>query len=57
MEDEVITPLITGVKNDLVYAVLLDQGQLYTYLTRIVTVRSSKGGWYTMVLPACATTL
>jgi hypothetical protein len=36
-------------KTHLVYAVLVDQGQLYTDLTRKFPVRSSKGNWYVMV--------
>jgi hypothetical protein len=32
-----------------VYAVLVDQGQLYTDLTGKFPVRSSKGNWYVMV--------
>jgi hypothetical protein len=30
MEDEVVTPISTGVKTDLVYAIVLDQGLHYT---------------------------
>jgi hypothetical protein len=36
-------------KTHLVYAVLVDQGQLYTYLTGKFPVRSSKGNSYVMV--------
>jgi hypothetical protein len=38
-----------GTKNHLVYAVLVDQGQLYTDLTGKFPVRSSKGNSYVMV--------
>jgi hypothetical protein len=49
MEDVTITPASLGTKNHLFYAVLVDQGQLYTDLTGNVPVRSSKGNWYVMV--------
>jgi hypothetical protein len=38
-----------GTKTHLVYAVVVDQGQLYTYLTGKFPVRSSKGNSYVMV--------
>jgi hypothetical protein len=38
-----------GKKNHLVYAVVVDQGQLYTDLTRKFPVRSIKGNSYVMV--------
>jgi hypothetical protein len=38
-----------GTKTHLVYAVLIDQGQLYTALTEKFPVRSSKGNSYVMV--------
>jgi hypothetical protein len=38
-----------GTKNHLVYAVVVDQGQLYTDLTGKLPVRSSKGKSYVMV--------
>jgi hypothetical protein len=38
-----------GTKTDLVYAVVVDQGQLYTDLTGKFPVRSSKGNSYVMV--------
>jgi hypothetical protein len=38
-----------GTKTHLVYAVLIDQGQLYTDLTGKFPVRSSKGNSYVMV--------
>jgi hypothetical protein len=43
------SPLSVGKKTHLVYAVVIDQGQLYTYLTGRSPVRSSKGKWYVMV--------
>jgi hypothetical protein len=44
-----VTPAGLGTKTHLVYAVLVDQGQLYTDLTGKSPVRSSKGNWYVMV--------
>jgi hypothetical protein len=38
-----------GTKTYLVYAVVVEQGQLYTYLTGKLPVRSSKGKSYVMV--------
>jgi hypothetical protein len=38
-----------GAKTHLVYAAVVDQGQLYTYLTGKFPVRSSKGKSYVMV--------
>jgi hypothetical protein len=49
MEDEVVKPTGLGSKTYFVYAVVVDQGQLYTYLTRKFPVRSRKGNWYVMV--------
>jgi hypothetical protein len=49
MEDEVVTPAGLGTKNHLIYAVVVDQGQLYTDLNGKFPVRSSKGNWYVMV--------
>jgi hypothetical protein len=49
MEDVTITPAGLGTKTHPVYAVLVDQGQLYTDLTGKFPVRSSKGNWYVMV--------
>jgi hypothetical protein len=49
IEDVAATPETLGTKTRLVYAVLIDQGQLYTYLTGKFPVRSSKGNWYVMV--------
>jgi hypothetical protein len=50
MEDEVVTPVITGVKSDMVYTVVLDQGHLNTDLMGRFPERSSKGSWYTMMV-------
>jgi hypothetical protein len=49
IEDVTATPTNLGTKTHLVYAVLVDQGQLYTDLTGKFPVRSSKGNWYVMV--------
>jgi hypothetical protein len=49
MEDEAVTPAGLGTKTHLVYAVVVDQGQLYTDLTGKSPVRSSKGNCYVMV--------
>jgi hypothetical protein len=49
IEDESVTPAIFGNKTHFVYAVLVDQGQLYTDLTGKFSVRSIKGNWYVMV--------
>jgi hypothetical protein len=49
MEDVTVTPAGLGTKNHLVYAVLVDQGQLYTDLTGTFPVRSIKANWYVMV--------
>jgi hypothetical protein len=48
-EDEAVTPAGLGTKNHLVYAVVVDQGQLYTDITGKFPVRSSKGNGYIMV--------
>jgi hypothetical protein len=42
-EDEDITPLGSGENTHLVFAVVLDQGQIYTELTGSFPTRSSKG--------------
>jgi hypothetical protein len=42
-EDEDITPMGSGEKTHLVFAVVLDQGQIYTDLTGNFPTRSSKG--------------
>jgi hypothetical protein len=49
IEDESLTPTGLGNKTHLFYAVLVDQGQLYTDLTWKFPIRSSKGNWYFMV--------
>jgi hypothetical protein len=49
IEDITTTTTNSGTKTHLVYAVLVDQGQLYTDLTGKNPVRSSKGNWYVMV--------
>jgi hypothetical protein len=49
LEDETVTPTSLGTKTNLVYAVVIDQGQLYTDLMGRFPVRSSKGNWYVMV--------
>jgi hypothetical protein len=49
MEDAAVTPAGLGTKTHLVYAVVVDQGQLYTDLTGNFLVRSSKGNCYVMV--------
>jgi hypothetical protein len=49
IEDVTATPAALGTKTHLVYAILVDQGQLYTDLTGKFPVRSSKGNWYVMV--------
>jgi hypothetical protein len=43
LEDTTVTPVDTGDKTLLVYAVVIDQGQLYTDLTVRFPQRSSKG--------------
>jgi hypothetical protein len=48
-EDETVTPAGLGSKTHLVYAAVIHQGQLYTDLTGIFTVRSRKGNWYVMI--------
>jgi hypothetical protein len=49
MEDEAITPPGLESKTHFVYAVVVEQGQLYTDLTGKILVRSSKGNWYIMI--------
>jgi hypothetical protein len=49
IEDIAATTTKSGTKTHLVYAVLVDQGQLYTDLTESFTVRSSKGNWNVMI--------
>jgi hypothetical protein len=38
----IVTPVRSGIKTHLVYAIVIDQGQLYTDLTGRFHVRSSK---------------
>jgi hypothetical protein len=49
IEDIAATTANSGKKTHLVYAVLVDQGQLYTDLTGKFPVRYRKGNWYVMV--------
>jgi hypothetical protein len=49
IEDITATTTHSGTKNHIVYAVLVEQRQLYTNLTGKFPVRSSKGNWYVMV--------
>jgi hypothetical protein len=49
IENETMTTVGLGSKTHLVYAVVIHQGQLHTYLTGIFPVRSSKGNWYVMI--------
>jgi hypothetical protein len=49
IDDITTTNTNSGTKTDLVYAVLVDQGQLITDLTGNFPVRSSKGNSYVMV--------
>jgi hypothetical protein len=49
IEYESVIPAGSGNKTHLVYAVLVDQGQLYTDLIGKFPVRSSKGNWYVML--------
>jgi hypothetical protein len=49
IEDVTATPPTSGTKTHLVCAVLVDQGQLYTYLKGKFPMTSSKGNWYVMV--------
>jgi hypothetical protein len=49
LEDETGTSASLGSKTHLVYAVVIDQGQIYTDLTGRSPVRSSKGNWYVII--------
>jgi hypothetical protein len=49
IEDETVTPVGVGSKTHFVYAVVIEQGQLYTDLTGRFPVRSIKGNWYIMI--------
>jgi hypothetical protein len=50
LEYTTVTPIGNGDKTYVVYAVVIDQGQLYTDLTGRFPQRSSKGNCYVMVL-------
>jgi hypothetical protein len=49
LEDEIITSAVLGPKTHLLYAAVMDQGQLYTNLKVRFPVRSRKENWYVMV--------
>jgi hypothetical protein len=49
MGDEAVAPIGLGTKTHLIYAVVVDQGQLYKNINGKIMVRSSKGDWYVMV--------
>jgi hypothetical protein len=49
LEDGTFTPVSLGTQNCLVYTMVIDQGQLYTYLTGRFPIRSSNENWYVMV--------
>jgi hypothetical protein len=49
LEDETVTPVSSGLKIHLAYAMVIDQGQIYTDLNGRFSARSSKGNWYVMV--------
>jgi hypothetical protein len=49
IEDFKTTNTNSGTKPNLVHAVMVDQGQIYTDLTGKFPVRSIKGNWYVMV--------
>jgi hypothetical protein len=55
-EDEDITPLGSGEKTHLVFAVVLDQGQIYTNLTGSLPTRSSNGNINVMICYSYDTT-
>jgi hypothetical protein len=60
IEDVKATPASSGTNTHLVYAVLVDQGQLYTDLTGKFPVRSSKGtgtSWSVMFMTAITSQL
>jgi hypothetical protein len=50
LKDTTLTPAGNGEKTRLFYAVVIDEGQLYTDLTGRFTQRSSKGNWYVMMV-------
>jgi hypothetical protein len=49
MESKTVTPAGLGTTPHLVYAIIIDQGQLYMDLTGIFRVGSSKEKWYVAV--------
>jgi hypothetical protein len=49
IEDITATPANVGTKTHLVYAILVDQGHLYPFLTGKLPLRSRKGNWYVIV--------
>jgi hypothetical protein len=49
IEDIAATTANSGTDTPRVYAILVDQGQLYTDLMGKFPVRSSKGNWYVIV--------
>ena len=49
LDYEEVTPTRTGEKKKLVFAVVIDQGKLYTHLTGKSPIRSSKGNSCVMV--------
>jgi hypothetical protein len=49
IEDATVTAAGLGSNTHLVYAMVIDQGQLYTDLTVKFPLRSSKGNWYVMI--------
>jgi hypothetical protein len=50
LEDTSVTPACNGDRTHLVYAVVIDKGQLYNDLTERIPQRSRKGNWYLMVV-------
>jgi hypothetical protein len=50
LEDATVTPSGNGAKNKLVYAAVIDRGQLYISLAGRFPQRSSKVKWYAMVV-------
>jgi hypothetical protein len=50
LEDTTVTPAGNGDNTNFVYAVVIDQGRLYTDLTGRFSQRSSKGNWFKMVV-------
>jgi hypothetical protein len=49
IEDETVIPAGLGCNTNLVYAVVINQGQLCINITGRFPVRSSKGNWYVMI--------